>query len=75
MEHLRLVLKTLQQYQFFANKKKCEFGRKEIHYLGPVISKEGVHMDPQKIVAVERWRIPRNIKSLRGLLGLTSYNR
>ena len=75
LSQLQMVLKTLQQHKFFANLKKCAFGRKEMQYLGHLISEEGVKMDQQKVVAVKQWPIPKNIKSLRGFLGLTGYYR
>jgi len=67
------VLRCLQQHVFRANPKKCEFGRQEIEYLGHVNSGEGVRMDPKKIKDILNWPILRNIKALRGFLGLTSY--
>ena len=73
--HLQIILKTLRQSQFFANTKKWEFGRREVHYLGHVVSREGVKMDPQKVAAIEQWPTPKNIKALRGFLGLTGYYR
>lgn len=48
LEHLKHVLKTLQQHCFYANPKKSSFGKREIGYLGHIISKAGVFMDPQK---------------------------
>jgi len=38
MRQLKEVLQMLQQCQFFANGKKCGFGRHEMQYLGNVIS-------------------------------------
>ena len=73
LRHLQIILKTLRQSQFFANMKKREFGQREVHYLGQVVSREGVKMDPQKVTAIEQWPTPKNIKALRGLLGLTGY--
>lgn len=54
-----------------ANKKKYEFGRAQIKYLGHQISKKGVEMDQEKIRAVLEWEGPRTLKALRGVLGLT----
>ena len=75
LNQIRLVLNTLLQHKFFANGKKCEFGKKEMKYLEHIISEKGVKMDPQKVATVEQWPIPKNLKSLRRFLGLTGYYR
>jgi len=70
---LKQVLKTLIQHQFYANHKKCEFGEREVQYLGHVILGEGVQMDPHNISAIMQWPTPKSVKALRGFLGLTGY--
>lgn len=74
-QHLEEVLQLLQQHQLYANMKKFQFGSKQIEYLGYIISAEGVAADPEKIKAMVEWPIPRNVKQLRGFLGLTGYYR
>jgi len=49
MEHLRIVLKTLEEHKLCAKFKKCDFWMEKVHFLGHVISKEGVSMDPPKV--------------------------
>jgi len=75
LENLSLVLQLLQQQAFVVNQKKCVFGSRQVVYLGHVISEKGVVVDPEKIRSVVEWPIPRNVKGVRGFLGLTGYYR
>jgi len=75
LEHLDQVLKTLQQHQFYANYKKCELGKQEVQYLGHIISRQGVQMDPHKVSVILQRATPKSLKALRGFIGLTEYYR
>ncbi|CAM8999727.1 unnamed protein product [Rhodiola kirilowii] len=75
LHHLREVLALLQSHCFFAKPTKCDIARESLIYLGHIISKQGVAVDPEKIQAVQQWAVPKNIKQLRGFLGLTGYYR
>lgn len=54
---------------------KCEFLRKEVAYLGHIISQEGVKPDPKKIEAVLNFPRPKNAKNIKQFLGLAGYYR
>ena len=75
VNHLRKVLEILATNKLYAKRSKCMFACKEVEYLGHVITAEGVHIDPKKVVAMQQWPIPKDIKSLRGFLRLTGYYR
>jgi hypothetical protein len=72
---LRQVLQILQDNQLLIKRTKCTFARSHIEYLGHVISGGGVATDPAKVEAVCTWPVPRNLKDIRGFLGLTGYYR
>ena len=74
-EHLRLVLKVLEEHKLYANLKKCQFGSSQVEYLGNNISGLGVAVDGEKIKVMLQWAEPKNVKELRGFLGLTGYYR
>ena len=52
VDRLDLVLTRLQREGLKAKLEKCCFFRKEVQYLGHVISRDGVATDPSKVAAV-----------------------
>ncbi|GKB95105.1 ty3-gypsy retrotransposon protein, partial [Tanacetum coccineum] len=70
-QHLKIVFNCLREQKLYCNKKKCSLAQEQIEYLGHIVSSKGVSADPSKISAMLSWPIPRNVKELRGFLGLT----
>ena len=47
-EHLKIILQELRDHQLFAKFSKCDFFKDKIQYLGHVVTKEGISVDPEK---------------------------
>ena len=52
-EHLKIVLQVLREHQIYAKFSKCDFFKDKIQYLGHVITKDGILVDPDKITTIE----------------------
>jgi hypothetical protein len=75
LTHLRQILETLRQHQFYMKASKCSFAQTKLDYLGHMISQEGVSTNPEKTTAMLNWPTPSTVTELRGFLGLTGYYR
>ena len=64
VEHLRTVLKTPGEHKLYARFKKFDFWMEKVHFLGHVISKEGVSVDLAKVESVVNWPRPTNITDI-----------
>ena len=74
-KHVRQVLLLLRQHKLYAKKSKCEFFKAKVSFLGHIISKNGIEMDPEKVKAIVEWPAPTNVQEVRSFLGLAGYYR
>ena len=74
-KHLRIVLQTLREHQLYAKFSKCEFWLKEVTFLGHIIFKDGIKVDPAKMEADSKWKQPQNPNEIRSFIGLAGYYR
>jgi hypothetical protein len=72
-EHLRLVLQKLRDNKLCAKLSKCEFWLKQVAFLGHIISKGGIYVDPSKIQDVLSWNAHMSIDDIQSFLGLAGY--
>ena len=72
---MRIVLEILREKRLYAKFYKCEFWLDSVSFLGHVVSKDGVMVDPSKIETVKNWVRPTNVTEVRSFVGLASYYR
>jgi hypothetical protein len=60
-EHLHLALQRLREHRLYAKLSKCEFWMKQVDFIGHVISKGGISMDPSKVQDVLSWNAPTSV--------------
>ncbi|GKA96182.1 putative reverse transcriptase domain-containing protein [Tanacetum coccineum] len=73
--HLKTILDLLEKEKLYAKFSKCEFWLKEVQFLGHVVNREGIHMDPSKVESVKNWKTPESSTEIRSFLGLAGYYR
>jgi len=75
IQNLTAIFQKLRYFNLKLQPDKCEFLRKEVGYLGHVITENGVKPDPNKIKSVKEFPTPKCPKDIKSFLGLISYYR
>nr|GEX74882.1 hypothetical protein [Tanacetum cinerariifolium] len=73
--HLKTILDLLKREKLYANFLRCEFWLKEVQFLGHVVNREGIHVDPSKVESVKNWKTPESPIEICSFLGLAGYYR
>jgi hypothetical protein len=68
-----MVLQVLREHQLYSKLRKCSFYQNKIHYLGHIITKDGISVDPEKIEAIREWSVPKNVTKVRSFMDLAGY--
>lgn len=75
VHNLKLILDTLSDANLKVQLDKSEFLHKSIEFLGYIVTDKGIKPNEKKIKAIQEWPVPKNLKELRGFLGLMGYYR
>ncbi|PFX14078.1 Retrovirus-related Pol polyprotein [Stylophora pistillata] len=75
LRRLRLVFDKIRTAGLELKPTKCPFVKREVSFLGHVVSSEGIQTDPDKVANLRTWPCPVDIKELQSFLGLASYCR
>ena len=70
---LAAVLKRLKEHQVTLNMEKCQLRRKQVEFLGFVVSEKGVDVNPERVKALQELRAPAGVKDLQAMLGLFGF--
>jgi hypothetical protein len=75
LKHLTLVFERMRKYKLKMNPMKCAFGVSSEKFLGFIVTKRGIEVDPTKIKAIMDMPQPKNIHDLKSIQGHLAYIR
>ena len=75
LEHLEIIFYRLKEAGLKTKCSKCDFFKSEIHYLGHLISADGIRPLPNKLDSIKHMPAPKDAKEIKQFLGLTGYYR
>ncbi|GJT20097.1 putative reverse transcriptase domain-containing protein [Tanacetum coccineum] len=71
--HLKKILDLPKKEKLYAKFSKCEFWLKEVQFLGHVVNRDGIHVDPSKVESVKNRKTLESPTKIRSFLGLAGY--
>lgn len=74
-DHIKFVFSKLREYNLKINASKGEWFKKSVKVLGHIISEKTIKMDPEKIRAIEDFKVPSCVADIQRFLGLTGHYR
>jgi hypothetical protein len=75
VNHLKMVLQRLREHQLYAKLSKCEFWINEVLFLGHIIHKDGLAVDPKKVADILNWKAPTDARGIKSFIGMAGYYR
>jgi hypothetical protein len=73
--HLCLVLQKLRDHKLYTKLSKCELWLKQVAFLGHVVLKGGIYVDPSKVQDMLSWKAPTSVSDIWSFLRLAGYYR
>ena len=64
VQHIQLVLEKLREFRLFVKLSKYVFSAEEIEFLGFIINRFGIQIDPSKLYAIATWPMPKSFQDI-----------
>jgi transposase InsO family protein len=75
LKHLELIFRRLQQAGLKVKASKCQLFLTEIEYLGYLVGRDGLKVNPKKVKAISEFPVPKKVKDVQAFLGVVGYFR
>ena len=75
LKNLRKVFECLQENNLKLKPRKCKFFQTKVPFLGKLMTRDGLAVDPRKIEAIVLWSIPKSKRDVESFLGFVNYHR
>lgn len=73
--HLRQVFERLKSHNLTINVAKCEFGMKELKFLGHLVTADGISPLPERVTAIQNYKTPTIAKELKRFIAIINFYR
>ena len=75
LHHIKLVFNKIRQANLKLKLSKCLFAQPEVPFLGHIVSRQGLKMDPKKVSNIQGLQYPSTKTQVRSFLGMVGYYR
>ena len=75
LQHLHLIFTNILAANLKLHPSKCQFTTREVKYLGHVVTKTGIKVNPENTEKVNNFQIPKTAKQVKSFLGMTHFYR
>jgi hypothetical protein len=72
---VKKICQTLSEHNLKIKPSKCTFNQTRVQFLGHIVDKHGIHVDPSKTEAYINWGVPKTARDVRSFLGAVGYYR
>jgi hypothetical protein len=72
-EHFKMILQRLREHQLYAKLSKCEFWVNEVLFLGHIVNRDRLGVDPKKVADILDWKAQRDVRGIKSFIGMARY--
>ena len=72
-EKTERVLAKLKEHDLYLKLEKCKFTQEEVEFLGMIVTKDTIMMDPLKLAGIRDWPVLTTVKQVRSFLGFGNF--